>query len=58
MNWITQHWSDVLQVISYIIASASIITALTPTPKDDALMAKLHSVLKLLGLNVGNAKPK
>lgn len=58
MNWITDHWTELLQAIAYLIAAASVITALTPTPKDNQLLAKIRKVLEALGLNVGNAKPK
>jgi hypothetical protein len=37
-------------------AAASAITALTPTPKDDALAVKAYRVIELLGLVVGHAK--
>ena len=37
---------------------ASLIVALTPTPKDDALLSQVYSkVLKPLALAVGKAKP-
>ncbi len=51
-----------LVAISGIVTSASALAALTPTPKDDALLGKiglfLKRVINLLALNVGNAKPK
>lgn len=37
-------------------AAASAITALTPTPKDDAFAAKFYRVIELLALVVGRAK--
>ena len=39
-----------------IHAAASVITALTPTPKDDALAVKAYRVIELLALVVGRAK--
>ena len=37
-------------------AAASVITALTPTPKDDALVVKAYRVIELFALVVGRAK--
>ncbi len=39
-------------------ALASAITALTPTPKDDAIVAKIYKVLEKIALVVNNAKEK
>jgi len=49
---------EILEVVAYVISAASVITAITPTPKDDAILAKVISFVRLLGLNVLNAKPK
>lgn len=51
LTWITVY-------IPQIITAASIITALTPTPKDDELLARLRRLLNVLALNVGKAAPK
>ena len=45
-------------VVAAAIALASSIAALTPTPKDGTLMAKVYSVIDLLALNIGKAKDK
>lgn len=39
-----------------IIAIASAITALTPTPRDDAFVGKLYKFIEALALNIGYAK--
>jgi hypothetical protein len=44
------HWTDVLSIIAYIIAIASVIVKLTPDPKDDTVLAKIVAVLKVLSL--------
>lgn len=41
-----------------IIAGASAIAALTPTPRDDAFVARVYRIIDLLALNVGHAKDK
>ena len=43
-------------VIPYLVMAASIIAALTPTPKDDELVAKAYKFLDLIALNIGKAK--
>jgi hypothetical protein len=48
-------------VISYltaIISAASIIAAVTPTPKDDSIVAKIYRLIDLLAVNIGKAKDK
>jgi len=51
MEWLTIHWTDIVQVIAYIIAGASVIVKLTPTLKDDAVLAQIIKFLAVLSLN-------
>ena len=37
---------------------ASLVAAVTPTPKGDKLLAKLYKGIDLLALNIGKAKDK
>ena len=39
-----------------VVTAASAITALTPTPKDDNVLAAVVRVLDVLALNVGHGK--
>lgn len=41
-----------------IHAAASIITSLTPTPRDDKFVGKLYKVIETLALVVGKAKQR
>ncbi|MGA1386510.1 MAG: hypothetical protein ACO306_07320 [Flavobacteriaceae bacterium] len=41
-----------------IHAAASVITALTPTPKDDAFLGKIYKIIETIALVVGKAKQK
>jgi hypothetical protein len=43
-------------MVTSIVCVASIVCAITPTPKDDALIGKLYKAIELLALNVGKAK--
>lgn len=45
-----------LSALSGIIAAASAVTALTPTPRDDRIVGKAYRLLDLLALNIGRAK--
>lgn len=50
MEWITQNWKDILAIIGGVVTVASIIVKLTPTPKDDTVLAKVIKVLAAIGL--------
>ena len=54
MEWLTTHWTSIVEVIGGIIAVASIIVKLTPTPKDDEWLAKVVKFLAILSLNKTN----
>ncbi len=45
-----------LGIVTGVVCGASIICALTPTPKDDAMIGKLYKILETLALNIGKAK--
>lgn len=45
-----------LGIITGVVCAASIICALTPTPKDDQMIGKLYKVIELLAINIGKAK--
>ena len=47
-----------VQVIPWIVAGASLIAALTPTPADDKIVGKMYKVLDWCAFNVGKAKDK
>lgn len=50
--------SEYIEVALSIHAAASILCALTPTPKDDAFLGKAYKVLEFLALNIGRAKQR
>ncbi|WP_340109116.1 hypothetical protein [Pikeienuella sp. HZG-20] len=41
-----------------VVALASVVAAVTPTPRDDVWVAKVYRILDALALNVGYAKEK
>jgi len=58
LQFIMTNVDNILIAVSGIVAGASTLAALTPTPVDDCLLGKLRKVVDLLALNVGNAKTK
>ena len=58
INWIMEHSSELIGILTSVVAAASAIAALTPTPKDDGLFKKIYGLLDMLALNVGKAKDK
>lgn len=48
MTWILSNWTIVVEVAGLLLTAASTITALTPTPADDAVVAKLVSFFSFL----------
>lgn len=53
-----EHLNQYLEALLAVHATASVITALTPTPKDDALVSKFYKVLETIALVVGKAKQR
>ena len=39
-----------------LVTVASVVAAMTPTPRDDTVLGQLYKVLEILALNVGRAK--
>jgi len=58
INWVMEHSSELLGILTSVVAAASAIAALTPTPKDDGWVKKIYGLLDMLALNVGKAKDK
>ncbi len=48
--WCGEHWQDILAVMGGTVGVATVIVKLTPTQKDDAVLAKVISVLAALSL--------
>ncbi len=50
VGWVVAHGSDLVDVALAVCGVASMITALTPTPKDDALISKARALLDRLSV--------
>jgi hypothetical protein len=51
MEWITNHWTDIVAIVTGIVTVASIIAKLTPTETDNAIIAKVLQIVDMLALN-------
>ena len=49
---------EITTIVTSIVTIASIVAAITPTPKDDNLIRKIYKIIDLLAINVGKAKEK
>jgi hypothetical protein len=49
---------NLLMIIPIVISICSVIVALTPTPQDDKVWAKVYKYLEILSLAIGKAKDK
>jgi len=58
ISYLVSNVDSILFAVSTVVAAASAVAALTPTPKDDAFAAKAYKVIDWLALNVGKAKDK
>jgi len=58
ISYLVSNVDSILFTVSALVAAASAVAALTPTPKDDSLVAKAYKVLDWVALNVGKAKDK
>ena len=49
---------NIFMWITAIVAIASLVAAVTPTPKGDKFLSKLYKGIDFLALNIGKAKDK
>lgn len=50
MDWIIEHWDDLMLIVTGIISVASVIVKLTPTPRDDEELGRLRKLLHTMAL--------
>ncbi len=50
INWIVNNWVEIAAAFAAITQGARLIVKLTPTPRDDAVLASIIGVLKHVGL--------
>lgn len=45
MDWVLEHWVDLLAIYGAVVAICSTIVKITPTQKDDNVWAKILKIL-------------
>jgi len=50
MEWVSTHWVEVVACATAVVTAADRIAALTPTEKDDKVLAKVKGFFTLLAL--------
>jgi hypothetical protein len=58
IDYILENKEQLFGVVTAVIAAASAIAALSPTPKDDTFIGKAYKIVDWLALNVFKAKDK
>lgn len=58
MEYLKDHWTDIVNAIMAVVIAARVIVKLTPTPKDDTFLEKVIEWLKHLGLHVDSTEKK
>lgn len=57
LDFVKNHWVEILAIVGGIKIVASTIVNLTPTPKDDEIFAKVYGFIELLaGIWTSKAK--
>lgn len=56
--YLVSNVDSIVAALTAVVAAASAIAALTPTPTDDSIAAKAYKVVDWLALNIGKAKDK
>ena len=55
IDWVSNNWATIIQVYLAIVGLASVIVKITPTTKDDSILASITSfVSKWIALNPTN----
>ena len=58
VTYLVENKDELIAIVSSVVALASLIAAITPTPKDDTWVGKAYKIVHWLALNVGKAKDK
>lgn len=56
MDYIINNWELLVGIIGGLHVVAKGVTMLTPTPKDDEVLAKLYKWFDFIALNIGRTK--
>lgn len=56
MEYLKDHWTDIVNAIMAVVIAARVIVKLTPTPADDTFLEKIVGWLKHAGLHIDEEK--
>lgn len=48
MDWLTENWDTLVAIVVALLSLASLITRLTPSPRDDEVVRQLIGLLSFL----------
>ena len=51
IDFVKENWIEISAAIGGIVTAASVIVKLTPTPKDDKIMAKIIQLLRIFAID-------
>ena len=53
MSYLVNHYVEILAAAMAVVSAATMITALTPSKKDDEVVGKIRKVLEFVSLSLG-----
>ena len=53
MNWIQENWEHIFAILGAAYSLALLVVKLTPTPRDDAALAKVAPVVRAIAAAFG-----
>ena len=56
ITYLTKNAAELISTATTVVAAASAICALTPTPSDDKIVGKVYKLIEWLAFNFGKAK--
>lgn len=57
MDYLMEHWKDILEVGLQVLGVASVVARLTPTEADNKVIGSIYGVIHKLGLTKPSATP-
>jgi hypothetical protein len=54
ISWVTANFASIVAIAGAVVMLARVIVKITPSPSDDSILEKVVSVLKTLGLHIGD----
>jgi len=54
ISYVTANFASIVAIAGAVVMLARVIVKVTPSPTDDSILEKVVSVLKTLGLHIGD----